>query len=68
MPSNNVRNLKQEFDFNLFTSDLPVIPGIPRPEDHLENPFIGKDGGDYHDIEALQRANQEWYERNLIKK
>ena len=36
---------------------------IPRPEGWMENPFIGKDGRDYHSVEALETANREYAER-----
>lgn len=34
--------------------------GPMRPEGWMENPYIGKDGKDYHSFEALKRANEEW--------
>ena len=35
-------------------------PSIPRPEVFMVNPYIGKDGKDYHSFEALKQANAEY--------
>lgn len=37
-----------------------MIKDIPRPKDWMENPYIGKDGRDYHTLEALKVANAEF--------
>ncbi len=34
--------------------------GVFRPDNWMENPYKGKDGGDYHSVEALRTANTEW--------
>ena len=34
--------------------------GTSRLKGWMENPFIGKDGRDYHSHEALQAANDLW--------
>ena len=39
---------------------------IPRPEGFVENPYIGKDGKDYHSIAALSQADTEYY-RQMFK-
>jgi hypothetical protein len=42
--------------------------GIPRPTGFMENPFIGKDGRDYHSYEALKEANEAYFERMFQEK
>ena len=37
-----------------------MIVDIKRPENWMENPYIGRDGRDYHTYEALQSANAEF--------
>jgi len=44
-----------------------TIKKIGRPEDYMENPYIGKDGRDYHTLEALMEANRE-QKRQLFPK
>jgi hypothetical protein len=41
---------------------------IPRPEGWMENPYIGKDGQDYHSVEALIQANADYNDRMFQKK
>jgi hypothetical protein len=41
--------------------------GIPRPKDWMENPYIGKDGRDYHTYEALDAANVEFNRRMQLQ-
>ena len=48
--------------------EFSIARGIPRPEGYMENPFIGKDGRDYHSAEALFQANKNWFERNNPKR
>lgn len=33
---------------------------LERPKDWMENPYIGKNGKDYHTVEALHAANEEY--------
>lgn len=34
---------------------------MERQKDYMENPYIGKDGRDYHTFEALEKANAEYF-------
>ena len=38
-----------------------------RPEGYMESPYIGKDGKEYHSVEALKCANDEWLRRMYPK-
>ena len=40
--------------------------GLFRPDNWMENPYIGKDGSSYHSSEALNVANEEWKKSNIF--
>ena len=39
------------------------IEGIPRSEGWMKNPYLGKDGKDYHSVEELETANRNYCDR-----
>lgn len=43
--------------------DPKFIGGVPRPNDWMENPYIGEDGKSYHTLEAFRQANQDYFRR-----
>lgn len=45
------------------STEQKSLAKIMRPEGFMDNPYIGDDGRDYHSLEALQRANQEYFDR-----
>lgn len=40
---------------------------IPRPSGFMENPYIGRDGRDYHSVKALGVANADYVRRTYVK-
>ena len=52
----------------IFVKKIEDRKGIPRPEGYMKNPYIGKDGKDYHSPEVLAQANAEYLRRMHPKK
>jgi len=58
-----------EYDANgMLRPEFVKSRRVPRPDRWMENPYIGKDGRDYHSFEALQQANAEHNEGMFPKK